>query len=73
MSLPLPKDRFVAPESFEKVESPERKRKRERKGGRRESKKGGGELRGNGMLTEKRGSSPVSLLLLEFIVNMVCL
>lgn len=31
MTLPLPKDRFVAAETFEMAESPECKRKREQK------------------------------------------
>ncbi len=46
MTLPLPKDRFVAAEIFEKAESLARKkgRKRERKGGQEGKKNGGGEL-----------------------------
>lgn len=58
MTLPLPKDRFVA---AEKAESLERKKVRAE-----ENAKGW-----RGAVRERSGSSPVALLLLDFIVNMV--
>lgn len=67
MTLPLPKDRFAAAETFEKAESLERKK------GRVAKRVEGSSEETVRFYTEKPGSSHMSLLLLDFILNTVCL